>query len=129
MKYRKENSIPLSKEEVREMMEKENKLLFDNKLIINFLVANFCIKHMCLYSYMELDVEFYEILLNGVLMVYIEYDKNNEKVVLDSVVAIDDKFMKKLNNIREKTFFKFAKEVYQEEYEHCNIRFFSRSSK
>lgn len=90
----------LTKQNVQEILINNNKVLFENKYIINFLKKRSIKTFFCIY--MLPDQEYlYEIVINGGVILNLEFNTQTKEVLCTSEVRITD-YLDTINNGQEK---------------------------
>lgn len=97
--------------EVKQSLDKFNNILIKNTFLLQYLKKEFSASSAyCLSMLPEEEDIIYEILVNGNIIIDLEFNKHTNETVVINVTDVDE-YLKTLTNESGRVFFTLAKEI------------------
>lgn len=107
------NKIALTKEYVQDILKSTNNVLMDNKYVVDFLYKKYKTNNIfCMHMLPEQEY-LYEILINGNLIIHLEFNTQSKDIILTSEISIEN-YLNEIDDEQEKVFLLFASEIAQQ---------------
>lgn len=104
---------PWTEKEVRDNLNKFNWMLTDNIILMDILQKKFGARNVYCLGYLPTEVDYYEILINGEIIVDLEFDKFDKNIVINSVKPIKT-YINEIKNEHSKKFHEIASKIGKE---------------
>ena len=96
--------------EVKQSLDKFNNILIKNTFLLESLKKEFSASSDYCLSMLHEEVDIYEILVNGNIIIDLEFNKHTNETVVINVTDVDE-YLKTLTNESGRVFFTLAKEI------------------
>ena len=96
--------------EVKQSLDEFNDVLIKNTFLLQYLKKEFSASSAYCLSMLPEEEDIYEILVNGNIIVDLEFNKHTNETVAINVTDVDE-YLKTLTNESGRVFFTLAKEI------------------
>ncbi|HFC6558318.1 hypothetical protein [Neisseria meningitidis] len=96
--------------EVKQSLDKFNNILIKNTFLLQYLKKEFSASSAYCLSMLPEEEDIYEILVNGNIIIDLEFNKHTNETVVINVTDVDE-YLKTLTNESGRVFFTLAKEI------------------